>query len=62
MLQLDQIRLIQQTKAVSHAKSTFISHMSHELRTPLHTILGVTQYLLAYEKLTEPQLDSYNFV
>ncbi len=62
MLQLDQIRLIQQTKAVSHAKSTFISHMSHELRTPLHTILGVTQYLLAYEKLTEPQLDKISTI
>ncbi|MDM5271585.1 HAMP domain-containing sensor histidine kinase [Sulfurovum sp. zt1-1] len=57
MLQLDQIRLIEQTKAVSHAKSTFISHMSHELRTPLHTILGSTQYLLAYENLTDQQLD-----
>lgn len=57
MLQLDQIRLIEQTKAVSYAKSTFISHMSHELRTPLHTILGSTQYLLAYENLTDQQLD-----
>ncbi len=55
MLQLDQIRLIEQTKAVSHAKSTFISHMSHELRTPLHTILSSTQYLIAYENLTHQQ-------
>lgn len=55
MLQLDQIRLIAQTKAVSSAKSTFISHMSHELRTPLHTILSATQYLISYEALTLPQ-------
>jgi len=57
MLRLDQIRLIEQTKAASHAKSAFISHMSHELRTPLHTILGSTQYLLAYEQLKEEQID-----
>ncbi len=55
MLQLDQIRLIAQTQAVSHAKSTFISHMSHELRTPLHTILSSTQYLISYENLTTDQ-------
>ncbi|WP_373030885.1 ATP-binding protein [Sulfurovum sp.] len=55
MLQLDQIRLIAQTQAVSHAKSTFISHMSHELRTPLHTILSSTQYLISYENLTADQ-------
>jgi len=55
MLQLDQIRLIAQTKAVSSAKSTFISHMSHELRTPLHTILSATQYMLSYETLSPPQ-------
>jgi signal transduction histidine kinase len=55
MLQLDQIRLIAQTKAVSSAKSTFISHMSHELRTPLHTILSSTQYLIGYEGLSLPQ-------
>lgn len=55
MLQLDQIRLIEQTQEISRAKSNFISHISHELRTPLHTILSATQYLISYEKLTEQQ-------
>lgn len=57
MLQLDQIRLVKQTQAVSHAKSTFISHMSHELRTPLHTILSSTQYLIGYENISSKQQD-----
>ncbi|WP_201352865.1 ATP-binding protein [Hydrogenimonas urashimensis] len=57
MLQLDQIRLIKGIKAVSLAKSTFISHMSHELRTPLHTILSATQYLIGYEGLSASQQD-----
>jgi len=55
MLQLDQIRLIAKTEAISRAKSTFISHMSHELRTPLHIILSSTQYLIGYENLTMEQ-------
>ncbi len=50
-------RIIEQADTVSHAKSSFISHMSHELRTPLHTILGSTQYLLAYEQLSDEQID-----
>ena len=58
MLQLDQIRLIEQTKAVSQAKSTFISHMSHELRTPLHTILSSTQYLISYENISLEQKET----
>jgi len=55
MLQLDQIRLIEETKEVSRSKSDFISYISHELRTPLHTILTSTQYLIAYEDLTHSQ-------
>lgn len=57
MLQLDQIRLIERTREVSRAKSTFISLMSHELRTPLHTILSAAQYLIGYENLTPDQQD-----
>ncbi len=55
MLQLDHIRLIEQTREVSRAKSTFISLMSHELRTPLHTILSSAQYLIGYETLSPTQ-------
>ncbi len=54
-LQLDRIRLIAKTEAASRAKSAFISNMSHELRTPLNAIIGFTQYLIAYEELTEEQ-------
>ncbi len=54
-LQLDRIRLIEKTEAASKAKSAFISNMSHELRTPLNAIIGFTQYLIAYEELTEEQ-------
>ena len=56
MLQLDQIRLIKQTREVSRAKSVFISHMSHELRTPLHAIITSSQYLITYGRLDEEQL------
>jgi len=56
-LQLDKIRLIDKMMSESHAKSAFISNMSHELRTPLNSMLGFTQYLLAYEDLKENQQD-----
>jgi len=57
-LQLDRIRLIEQTMSVSNAKSTFISTMSHELRTPLNAIMGFTQHLITYEMLSDEQLDA----
>jgi len=57
-LQLDHIRLIEQTKNASNAKSTFISTMSHELRTPLNSIIGATQFLLSYEAMSDTQQDS----
>ena len=41
----------------SEAKSSFISNMSHELKTPLNAIIGFSQYLITYEKLTDEQLD-----
>lgn len=56
-LQLDRIRLIDKTMSESNAKSAFISSMSHELRTPLNSILGFTQYLIAYEEINENQQD-----
>ncbi|QSZ40977.1 HAMP domain-containing protein [Sulfurimonas aquatica] len=57
-LQLERIRLINTTTAVSKAKSAFISNMSHELRTPLNAIIGFSQNLISYEELTENQQDS----
>ena len=57
-LQLDRIRLIDRTMSASRAKSAFISNMSHELRTPLNAIIGFSQYLIAYEELTEDQQDT----
>ncbi len=41
----------------SEAKSSFISNMSHELKTPLNAIIGFSQYLITYEKLSDEQLD-----
>ena len=58
MLQLDRIGLISRTLAVSQAKSAFISNMSHELRTPLNAIIGFSQFMIAYEDLTEDQQDT----
>ena len=57
-LQLDRIRLISKTMAVSKAKSAFISNMSHELRTPLNAIIGFSQFLITYEELTDDQLET----
>jgi signal transduction histidine kinase len=57
-LQLDRIRLIDRTTAASKAKSAFISNMSHELRTPLNAIIGFSQFLIAYEELTEDQQET----
>ena len=56
-LKLDRIRLIEKTMSASRAKSAFISGMSHEFRTPLNSILGYTQYLIAYGKLDEEQME-----
>ena len=57
-LQLEKIRLIENTLSVSKAKSAFISNMSHELRTPLNAIISATQIMITYEELTEEQQDS----
>ncbi len=45
------------TLFASDAKSSFISNMSHELKTPLNAIIGFSQYLITYEKLSDEQLD-----
>ena len=57
-LQLERIRLISKTMAASKAKSAFISNMSHELRTPLNAIIGFSQFLIAYEELSDDQQDT----
>ena len=57
-LQLERIRLIENTMSVSKAKSAFISNMSHELRTPLNAIISATQLMIAYEELSDEQQDS----
>lgn len=57
-LQLDRIRLIDRTMSASRAKSAFISNMSHELRTPLNAIIGFSQFMIAYEELSEDQQDT----
>lgn len=57
-LQLDRIRLIQNTMAASNAKSAFISNMSHELRTPLNAIIGFSQFLITYEEMSEDQYET----
>jgi len=57
-LQLERIRLIENTMSVSRAKSAFISNMSHELRTPLNAIISATQLMIAYEELSDEQQDS----
>jgi signal transduction histidine kinase len=57
-LQLDRIRLISRTMAVSKAKSAFIANMSHELRTPLNAIIGFSQFMITYEEMTDEQQDT----
>ena len=57
-LQLERIRLIENTMSVSKAKSAFISHMSHELRTPLNAIISASQLMIVYEELSDEQQDS----
>jgi len=57
-LQVERIGLIKQIRSASAAKSAFISNMSHELRTPLNAIIGYSQYLMAYEALSDDQIET----
>ena len=57
-LQVERIGLITQIRSASAAKSAFISNMSHELRTPLNAIIGYSQYLMAYEVLSDDQVET----
>jgi len=43
-------------QAASEAKSQFLANMSHEIRTPMNAIIGMSELLLAGEKLDDEQL------
>ena len=43
-------------QAASEAKSLFLANMSHEIRTPMNAIIGMSELLLAGEKLDDEQL------
>ena len=50
------IRVTEEARRASQAKSKFLSRMSHELRTPMHAILGFGQLLeLQSTKFTKQQ-------
>ncbi len=54
---IEQIRAYQRLECDTQAKNSFVSHLSHDLRTPLHAIMSQTQYLIAYENLSDTQLE-----
>jgi signal transduction histidine kinase/CheY-like chemotaxis protein len=45
----------ERAEAANQAKSLFLANMSHELRTPMNAILGFTEIMLNFEKLSEKQ-------
>ncbi|MCL2792825.1 MAG: ATP-binding protein [Spirochaetaceae bacterium] len=50
---------VEQSKAMSIAKSSFLANMSHEIRTPMNAIIGMSE-LLKQEKLTRRQIGFTN--
>lgn len=49
-------------EAASQAKSQFLSNMSHELRTPMNGIMGMSQVLRDFGKLSEEERDQANTI
>jgi PAS domain S-box-containing protein len=47
--------LAQRAEAANQAKSEFLANMSHEIRTPLNGVIGMTDLLITFTKLTEDQ-------
>ncbi len=51
---------LEQARAASEAKTTFLSHMSHDIRTPINGIMGMTEIALRHQEDPEMVKDCLN--
>ncbi|WP_309399158.1 PAS domain S-box protein [Cerasicoccus maritimus] len=58
----DLLRLAEQAKQASLAKSQFLANVSHEIRTPLNGVIGMTHLLLDMKGLTDAHRDTANLI